>query len=125
MSLILNVAVAVSIPLLIVYWVYRLVRRGYEIKALVERGVPVTARVTQRRKYNATGTKGGNKYVAYEFLGPDGATHNGRFAASDLQFDEADVGLPIEVVCLPDRPSVNATREIVELSRPSAAGKGA
>lgn len=123
MSQIAAIGFLLSIPLFIGYGIYWLVRRGYQLKALVERGVSGTARIVRKRRFRGMAMKQGSKRLVYEFRGPDGRSYQGRFMASDEEFSAAEAGQEIEIVYLPDRPAVHARRVLVEQTRLGFAGK--
>lgn len=123
MSLIADIGFLLSIPLFFGYGIYWLVRRGYQMKALVERGESGTARIVRKQRFRGMAMKQGSKRLVYEFRGPDGRPYQGRFMASDEEFSAAEPGQEIAIVYLPDRPAVHARRALVEQTRLGFAGK--
>lgn len=111
------------IPLFIGYGVYWLVWRGYQLKALVERGESGTARIVHKQRFRGMAVKQGSKRLVYEFQGPDGRNYKGRFLTSDEEFDDAGTGQEVAIVYLPDNPGVHARRELVEQTRRGFANK--
>jgi hypothetical protein len=104
------------IPLLLIgYTVFRLVRRGLEMKQLAERGVKTTARIVNRQQFaTATGTRRNDRYLIYEYADERGVTHRHRSHVVSRDWLAAAEGDSIPIVYLPDKPSISAPHDVVE-----------
>jgi hypothetical protein len=107
------------VPLLLIgYTVYRLVKRGLEMRHLAERGVEATARIVDRQQFNtATGTRRNDRYLVYEFTDDRGVTHRHRSNVVSRDWLAVQTGDSIPIVHLPENPAVNAPRDVVENAR--------
>lgn len=116
----LGLIFATLLPLLVVYTIYRIVRRGFEVKVLLERGVEGRARVVRKLTFSAPNPAWHR--VIYTFEGPDGGTYKNRSMFDRDAFEALSEGDEIPILYLPDRASVNAPKWLIERSRlkPSA-----
>lgn len=94
-----------------------LVRRGLQMKALAQNGVPGQATVVQKHRRRSSMGHQAAGYLKYQFDTPQGHTLSNRFAVSEEIFSKYQVGDPIEVIFLQDKPTVNGARYMVNLSR--------
>lgn len=113
------VPVAIVIGLIVV-----VVRRGYQMKQLVEDGVDATGTVTAKIEHpTASGSKRSSRRIAYEYQDAAGQTHRHvSLITSDFWNAHAEGG-PIDIVYSRSRPHVSAPRHLVELSRQALARK--
>jgi len=101
------------IPLLLGgYTVYVLIRRGVEMRWLAEEGVETTGTVTRklmfpRRRYQ----------IKYAYTDSSGNQHHRTSFVSRETYDHLEVGSPVKVVYLPQRPSVSGLLSDVEDAR--------
>lgn len=107
------------LPAAIIYTIYRVVRRGYELKALAERGVESRARVTHKQHFRRKGMS--SKRLIYAFKGPDGRNYRHRSLISSKEFETVNIDQEIDIVYLPDKPSINASKAMVEQARAALA----
>jgi hypothetical protein len=114
---VVTVGTLLFFPLFVGYGIYRVARRSFEVKALVERGVTGTARITRKLRFRGSAMKSGSLRLVYEFTGPDGNAYTGRMMATFAEYNAAEVGHEIPICYLPDRPKVHAPKALVEQSR--------
>lgn len=103
-------------PLIIAGMIWQVVRRGYQMKDLVERGKPITGEVVNKVKFRGTAS-GGSRYLRYRFRDGDGQYYSHKIAIGIDDFKRYEPGQPIELVYLPDNPKVSAAATMVELTR--------
>lgn len=104
--------------LLVAYAVYRVVRRGLELRRLVDDGVEVEGRVLEVTRF--VGKAGGSTasiYLRYEYVDSRGGTHRHRSLVSTEFAARHPAGSPIALVYSRSRPAVSSPRELVEQSR--------
>jgi hypothetical protein len=102
--------------LFIAVMIWRIVRRGYQMKDLVERGKPITGEVVNKVKFRGTSSVR-NRYLRYRFRAGDGQYYSHKIAIGSDDFARYEPGQPIELVYLPDNPKVSAASTMVELTR--------
>lgn len=110
--------------LLVAIAVWRVVRRGLELRRLVDDGVEVDGRVVEITRF--VGKAGGTSaslYLRYEYVDSGGGTHRHRSLVSTDFAARHPAGSPIALVYSRSRPSVSSPRELVEQSR-TALGRG-
>jgi len=101
---------------ILVVMIVTIVRRGTAITKLVHHGADAEAIVI--KKFRTSGGSGsGVPYLRYEFHDPFGKSYQRKVAVSEEEHERYEVGDTIEICVLPDKPEVNATRAMVELSR--------
>lgn len=105
-----------SVPALVAYNVWRVVRRGRQFKALREHGVSAQAVVTDKVAFNSSDTVRQGRLI-YTFRAPDGALYEHRSLVSAEVFDSVNPGSALEVVYVPDNPVVNAPRYLIDQLR--------
>jgi hypothetical protein len=94
-----------------------IVRRGLQMKALANNGVKGIAEVIHKSRRRTTAGHQTAGYIKYQFDAPLGQQLSNRIAVSEQIYSEYDIGDDMEIVYLPDRPSVNAALYMVNLSR--------
>jgi len=94
-----------------------IVQRGGEVRALAERGQAVRGRVTGRQARHSKGSAGRYRRVKLAYDGPDGTTHERWIAVTQSEWDSLEEGVPVDLVYLPERPSVFAMRTLVNQAR--------
>lgn len=104
--------------------VWRVVRRGYQMKDLVERGRPVTGEVVNKVKFRGSSSVR-NRYLRYRFRAGDGKYYSHKIAVGAGDYNALEPGDPIDLVYLPDRPAVSATAQMVETVRAAMAERDA
>ena len=110
------------IPLLIVGWViWVIVQRGFQIQRLVKGGVPGTGQVVKRFRQHRRGG-GGEPYLRYAFQDSYGRAFERKVGVSEEEFERYREGDSIDIVYLPGKPRVSATKAMVELSRSATRG---
>jgi hypothetical protein len=99
------------IPLLVIAAVvHRVVKRGYELRRLLEDGVEATGTVTRKRRFR---TAHPQLYLHYEYSDPAGDVHQQRSLVPDTVFDAHQEGA-IAIVYSASRPSVSAPLYLIE-----------
>ena len=93
------------------------VRRGLQMKKLVEHGVPVTGKVTDRKSRSTSTGGSATHHLRYEFTAPDGRTYAHRITVTGDEYQSFRDGDEIDLVYLPDNPKVSAQASMVELLR--------
>lgn len=107
------VPVAIVIGLIVL-----VVRRGYQMKQLVEDGVEATGTVTAKLEYpTARGSKRSSRRIAYEYQAADGQTHRHISLVTSDFWNSHSEGGPIVIVYSRSRPRISAPRHLVDLSR--------
>ena len=119
MTPILTALLFALVPIVLIgYGVFRLVRRGFEMKELAGRGVETTARIVQRQQFaTAGGARRNDRYLVYEFTDDRGVTYRHRSHVVSRDWLATQAGDSIPVVYLPDKPAVSAPRDVVESAR--------
>jgi len=96
--------------------IWRVVRRGYQMRDLVQRGIPVTGEVVNKVKFHgSSGIR--SRYLRYRFRAADGNQYSHKINISSSENEKYQEGRPIELVYLPDNPKVSATAAMVEMVR--------
>lgn len=111
--------IILGILVVIVALILQIVRRGSQLKVLLDKGVPATARIIEKRKRTRqTGNMSKNTYwLVFEFKAGDGQNHKGFPSVTETEFNAANEGDEVEIVYLPDKPGVNATKEMIKQLR--------
>jgi hypothetical protein len=94
-----------------------LVRRGMQMKALAVQGILGRAQVVQKTRRRTSAGHQTAGYIKYRFDTPKGESLTNRIAVSEQVYSEYSDGDPIDIVYLEDRPTTNAARYMVNLSR--------
>jgi hypothetical protein len=107
------------IPVLLIgYTIFRLVRCGFEMKQLAERGIATTARIIDRQQFaTARGTRRNDRYLRYEYTDDRGVKHTHRSHVTSSDWLAVAEGDSIPILYLPDKPAVSAPRDVVEKAR--------
>jgi hypothetical protein len=114
MSLVVLVSVLLA-SLLVAVWL--VVQRGFELKALVERGAPVVGRVAARRARHSRATAGRHRRVKLTYERPDTGPQARWMVVTREEWDTLVEGASVDLVYLRDRPSVFALRTLVNHAR--------
>ncbi len=111
------------IPLLIVGGaIYVIVRRGFEMKHLFERGEAGTAEVIKKHRRQSVRGPASSAHLRYRFQDRYGRVRERQVAVSEEEYERYQVGDEIEIVYLPDKSRVNAMKSMVELTRSAKSG---
>ncbi len=94
-----------------------MVRRGFQMKALAHDGVPGQAEIVLKHRRRTSPGHQTAGYLKYQFDAPLGRTITNRIAVSEEVFSRYEVGDPIDIVYLPDKPDINGAKYMVNLSR--------
>lgn len=94
-----------------------MVRRGLQMKSLAHHGVLGKAEVVQKFRRRSRAGHQAAGFLKYRFETPGGLEFTNRIAVSEQVYNEYSEGQSIDVVYLPDKPSVNGARYMVNLSR--------
>ncbi len=113
-SFVIPIVAILVIPVIVVWM---LVKRGTEIKALIERGRPVTGRVIDKRARHSKGSAGRHRRVKLSYERPDTGPRERWIVVTRQEWDTYAEGAAVDLVYLPDRPSVFATRALVNHAR--------
>ncbi len=97
--------------------VWLLFRRGLEMYALTQRGRPVSGRVVERRARHSRGTAGRHRRVKLAYERPDTGPRSRWMVVSRSEWETLVDGAAVDLVYLPDRPSVFALRSLVNQAR--------
>jgi hypothetical protein len=116
--------VGALIPVLLVgYALYEVVRRGFEMRRLATEGVETSGTVTRKVTFRGRGSR--RRYqITYAYHDAFGREHSHRSVVSRELYDSLEVGSPVTVVYLPDRPSVSGLRSDVEDARRALERRG-
>lgn len=111
------------IPLLIVGGMIVLaVRRGFQVKQLLEDGIETTGRVVKKQTFS--GSKGGRVCrIRYEYVDQMGKTHAHRSAVPEDVYASHEEGSPFPIVYSQSKPHISAPKYLVEQSRAAMAKK--
>ena len=91
--------------------------RGLQMKSLAQQGVVGKGEVIQKFRRRARSGHQAAGYLKYRFETPQGLEFQKRIAVSEQVYNEYAEGQAIDIVYLPDKPSVNGARYMVNLSR--------
>ena len=112
------IGVVVAILLLIpVVAIWLVSRRGLELKHLADRGRPVTGRVVDKEARHSKGNPGRYRRVQVAYERPDTGAHARWIVVNREEWEVLVEGAPVELVYLPDRPAIFATRTLVNQGR--------
>ena len=113
-----------SIAVVVVYSIYRIVRRGFDLKLLVEDGVEAVGTVSQKLQFaTAKGSRRNDRYLIYEYEDPRGVRHRHRSSVTSEFWRSHEEGGPIDIVYSRSRPEISAPRGLVEKARKAIEGK--
>ncbi len=90
-------------------------RRALQARDLAQRGVPVTGEVVS--KYTDRMSKIRTRHLRYKFTAADGHEYSHRIMADVDDYHSLDEGDPVELVYLPDKPTVSAMKGMVDIVR--------
>ena len=96
------------------YLVYRIVKRGNELKQIVADGIETTGTVTKAMRFGASRPK---LYLRYEYRDGGGALHTQKSNVNRDYFDAHPEGSPIAIVYSASRPDLAAPLELIEKAR--------
>lgn len=117
----LEIWVILLLPIaIVVAMLWRALRRGRQMQALVQRGRPVTGEVVGTVKFLGTASLR-NRFLRYRFRADDGAVYSHKIAIGAKDYHALQPGAPIELIYLPDNPRVSARVEMVEQVREALA----
>jgi hypothetical protein len=116
--------VSALIPVLLIgYALYAVVRRGFEMRRLATEGVETSGTVTRKVTFRGRGSH--RRYqITYAYHDAFGREHSRRSVVSRELYDSLEVGSPVTVVYLPDRPSVSGLLSDVEDARRALERRG-
>ncbi len=103
------------VPAAVIYTIYRVIKRGYEVNLLAERGVDGKAWLKHKQLFRRRGTS--TRRLIYVFKGPDGKNYKRHSLVDEDEFNAVQENSEIDIVYLPNRPKVNAPKPMVELIR--------
>jgi hypothetical protein len=116
---------AIILPLLLIaFGVYAVVRRGFQMRQLVQDGVETNGTVAQKLEYpTARGSRRSSRRLRYEYRDAAGRVHSHVSMVTADFWNAHAVGGPIAIVYSRSRPQVSSPRHLVDLSRQALAGK--
>jgi hypothetical protein len=94
----------------------KLAKAAKSLAELASAGVGVTGRIVSAEKRRMARAEF-EYFVTYAFKTPDDAEYTRELRVQATRFDEYVEGQPIEIVYLPDDPTVSAIREVVDKVR--------
>ena len=122
MGTVLTLAFAALVPILVVafvaYFIYVVVRRGFELKQLLTDGVETSGTVVSKRRHRSS-RAGTTHQLIYQYHDPLGRAHKHASLVTSDVYDAHEEGRPIEVICSASRPEVSAPKYLVEHARPA------
>ena len=98
----------------VVFFVYRIVKRGNELKQIVADGIATTGTVTRGLRYGASRPQ---LYLRYEYRDGHGALHTQKSNVNRDFFDAHPEGSPIAIVYSASKPHLAAPEELIEKAR--------
>ena len=97
--------------------IFLAVRRGLEMKELVEQGVETQGTVINKRSVTAPRASSRQQKLAYRYTDSQGGSHEHTSIMTYGDYDQYEVGQPIAVVYSAKRPGVSAAKFMVDLAR--------
>lgn len=105
------------VPLLFVVGIVVLVmRRGFQMKLLLEDGIETTGTVVQKLTFGGR-SGGGVRRIRYEYVDRLGRSYSHRSTVPDDVYQSCEEGGPFPVVYSQSKPHVSAPKYLVEQSR--------
>lgn len=95
--------------------------RGFQFRALAERGIPVTGTVLRKFRIGKSGSGGAGRRIAFSYPAPDGRIYRRAASVGRDPWSELEEGGPIDLVMLPDKPGVSAPLWLVDEARKALA----
>lgn len=95
---------------------WQVVRRGFQMRDLVQHGLPVTGTVVSKVAFRGK-SRVRSHHLRYTSSAPDGHEYSHRIAISSAENEKYQEGDPIELMYLPNNPKVSATAQMVQMSR--------
>lgn len=96
---------------------WQLRQRGLELRALAHNGRRITGRVAERRARHSQASAGRQRRVQLEYTHADAGVQRRWIAVSMEEWERLQADAPVELVYLPDRPSVFAMLTLVNRVR--------
>ena len=97
--------------------IFTIVRRGFQMKDLANKGVVAQATVIKKFRRSSTSGGQGSGYLRYEFLAPNGKRLERTITVDEDVYNQYEQGLKIDVVYVEGKPQVNGAKYMVNLSR--------
>lgn len=115
----INIVIGLLAPVAIVGGLlYVVIRRGVQMKRLVEDGVPATGRVVAKLAHTRPGRRvSAVLRIKYAYEDGQGLTHEHVSHVTQSTFNQHVEGGPIAIVYSRSKPSISAPAELVEQSR--------
>jgi hypothetical protein len=113
-TIVLTGGVLLAIALLAVWMLWK---RAHEVRALAERGRPVSGRVVDRRARHSRATAGRHRRVKLAYERPDTGPQARWIVVTSSEWETLVEGAPVDLVYLPERPSVFGMRSLVNQAR--------
>jgi len=101
--------------LVIAFVIYRVYRRGTELRGLTEHGVSAMGEVLLVQHFHIG--PGSTRFLRYQFRALNGDVYSRKIAMSVAQAERYRDGGAIEIVYLPQNPKVSAVKDMVEYVR--------
>jgi hypothetical protein len=109
-NLFVIIAAILAVLAFVAYWKTR--QRGVELRALADRGRPVTGRVADRNTLNSR-SSGDYVRVKLAYVRADTGPQERWVVVSRAEWEAFVDGAPVELVYRPDRPSIFSTDTLV------------
>ena len=87
-----------------------------QVQSLAERGIPVTGTVVAKFRTGGDGGSRGRR-ISFTYTGPDGRSYRRAASLGIARWDECEVGGPIALYMLPDKPGTSAPAWLVDEAR--------
>ena len=94
---------------------FLVMRRGFQMKALAHHGVRVQGTVIKKFRRGSGGQSA--PYIRYEYNDSVGSSHQHKIVVSEAFWEQHEKGQPIEIVYVPDKPSISSARYLVDQAR--------
>jgi hypothetical protein len=119
LSAMITILLSIFVPIaIIVGLVVMVVRRGFQMKLLVQDGVAGTGVVTDKIEHpTASGSRRSSRRIAYEYRDAAGQSHRHTSLVTSDFWNAHTEGGPIDIVYSRSQPAISAPAFLVELSR--------
>lgn len=101
--------------LVIGFIIYRVYRRGTELRGLTEHGVSAMGEVLLVQHFQIG--PGNTRFLRYQFRTPNGDVYSRKIAMSTAEAERYRSGGTIEIIYLPQNPKVSAAKDMIEYVR--------
>ncbi len=114
--------VGLLVPVLILVGIVAIVvRRGFQMKQLIEDGIEVQAQVVDKQLQRNPSARGRKIFIRYRYRDRRGDEHEHRALVSWAEYEKATVGGAYPVLYSASQPRISAPKSLVEASRAALA----